>query len=673
MGLMDKIFNLIGYEKAKRTWAVDIQDYEVDLGIPSDESDPDYLDCYSIAVWVYRSVKLIAEQSAGLPLRLFRIDNDKEVFDGKLIELLNRVNPFDTSYNLRLQLAGFMGITGNNYWAYEKDANELYTLRPDRVKIIPSKERKIEGYLYEISGRKISYEPDEVIHFKTFNPYNDYYGLSPLKVGMFPLTVDFWAQQWNKNFFKNSAVPRGLLSTDQELDPKQAKRLRLQWEKVYRGTKRAHRVAVLGKGAKWQDVMKSSKDMDFVMQRKMNREEIIGIYGVPPVLVGIFEYANYANSKEQIKIFWEHTMIPFLKLLESTYDEQLIPKIQKGLYSKHDLSNIDTLKENEFIKSKTAQSLASSIMTINEVRQRLYDLPEVDWGDEPIPKGAPAMGGLSINIPESKEKPKSQLIEAQIVNDKRMSDEDIARWGLHEKRLTKHEASFQDLMKEFFKKQERRILRNFDQLTQKTFVKMTEEEISAVFDLINEIEVLKKEGAKGIAKLLQTAGGESLLELGIDIDFELKPAVEKWVNAKVLKLAGNVNETTKRKIKRTLIQGIEEGQTIEDMRKGIQGVFTQATTSRARTIARTETNSVINRGTIEAWKQSEIVEQKVWLTAPGAETPRHELVPGLNGQTVGLNDFFNVQGEMLDSPGDPSGSPENVINCRCAMISKIKE
>ena len=36
-----------------------------------------------------------------------------------------------------------------------------------------------------------------------------------------------------------------------------------------------------------------------------------------------------------------------------------------------------------------------------------------------------------------------------------------------------------------------------------------------------------------------------------------------------------------------------------------------------------------------------------------------------DGQTVGLNDTFEVGGESLTGPGDPAGSDENTINCRC--------
>jgi len=43
----------------------------------------------------------------------------------------------------------------------------------------------------------------------------------------------------------------------------------------------------------------NQKDMDFIQQKKMSREEICSVFKVPPALIGLFEYANYANAREQ--------------------------------------------------------------------------------------------------------------------------------------------------------------------------------------------------------------------------------------------------------------------------------------------------------------------------------------------------------------------------------------
>jgi uncharacterized protein with gpF-like domain len=56
--------------------------------------------------------------------------------------------------------------------------------------------------------------------------------------------------------------------------------------------------------------------------------------------------------------------------------------------------------------------------------------------------------------------------------------------------------------------------------------------------------------------------------------------------------------------------------------------------------------------------------RKEWMHIPAARVPRltHMLA---NGQTQKVEEPFHVGGEDLMYPRDPSGSPENTINCHC--------
>jgi hypothetical protein len=63
---------------------------------------------------------------------------------------------------------------------------------------------------------------------------------------------------------------------------------------------------------------------------------------------------------------------------------------------------------------------------------------------------------------------------------------------------------------------------------------------------------------------------------------------------------------------------------------------------------------------------------KRWLTAPGADSPRHDLVPDLDGQTRGLDEPFDVNGYPGDYPGDPDLPPEESIACRCTCVFEEK-
>jgi len=94
--------------------------------------------------------------------------------------------------------------------------------------------------------------------------------------------------------------------------------------------------------------------------------------------------------------------------------------------------------------------------------------------------------------------------------------------------------------------------------------------------------------------------------------------------------------------------------------------------NRANVIARTETTRAWNAGVLAAAQYYEPPVgpgwMKVWDTdVDGHERPAHKRA---EGQSRRLSDTFQVGGEDLRFPGDPAGSPANVINCRCEMTIK---
>ena len=92
--------------------------------------------------------------------------------------------------------------------------------------------------------------------------------------------------------------------------------------------------------------------------------------------------------------------------------------------------------------------------------------------------------------------------------------------------------------------------------------------------------------------------------------------------------------------------------------------------ARARTIAVTEVNRAFGFGglahglTVSQRFPDQII-RKVWDSKEDSRVrAAHD---DADGQTVGINEPFIVGFEALMAPGDPSGSPWNVINCRCRM------
>jgi hypothetical protein len=74
---------------------------------------------------------------------------------------------------------------------------------------------------------------------------------------------------------------------------------------------------------------------------------------------------------------------------------------------------------------------------------------------------------------------------------------------------------------------------------------------------------------------------------------------------------------------------------------------------------------------LEAWRQSEVVEAKVWMSALIPNRTR-ETHAEAHGQTVPLDGDFLVGGGQGPHPG-AIGLAEEDINCLCTMDAVLRE
>lgn len=144
--------------------------------------------------------------------------------------------------------------------------------------------------------------------------------------------------------------------------------------------------------------------------------------------------------------------------------------------------------------------------------------------------------------------------------------------------------------------------------------------------------------------------------------------------AQLEKVASNItaiSETTRENVRGVIMGAYESGLSVQDAASAIRDYAPAISESRSVLIARTEFVGLVNGGSVAA---TQVVQEatdstyyKQWMTAPGAEYPRHEDYDGLDGQTVPLDGVFDVGGELLAYPGDPDGDPSEVCNCRCDL------
>lgn len=127
----------------------------------------------------------------------------------------------------------------------------------------------------------------------------------------------------------------------------------------------------------------------------------------------------------------------------------------------------------------------------------------------------------------------------------------------------------------------------------------------------------------------------------------------------------SISDTTRGRIIGAVAQGFADGLGQDGVAGYILDLVPGIATERAALIARTETHGAANYGAFSAAEETGLELDKEWIAAEDDRTRQSH--QDANGQVVPMESPFDIGGEAMMYPGDPSGSAENVCNCRCTV------
>jgi HK97 family phage portal protein len=284
---------------------------------------------------LYRSVRMIAEAAASVPLLLYQ--GTEEIAEHPLLGLLARPNPASSAPDLLEACYGFLLVSGNAYLeavAVGGAVRELHTLRPDRIKVVPGPDGWPEAFDYTADGRTQRIAGEAVpgvarmLHIKLFHPLSDHYGLSPIEAAASAIDIHNTASRWNKALLDNSARPSGALvytARDGNLTVEQYDRLKAELEQGFQGAAKAGRPLLLEGGLDWKSMSLTPRDMDFIEAKHVAAREIALALGVPPMLLGIPGDNTYSNYQEATRSFWRATVLPLVNRTAKSLSAWLAP------------------------------------------------------------------------------------------------------------------------------------------------------------------------------------------------------------------------------------------------------------------------------------------------------------------------------------------------------------
>jgi len=231
-------------------------------------------------------------------------------------------------------------------------------------------------------------------------PYS-VYGFSPVQSIQQVLEVLIQGTRYNKDLYKNNAVPDILLSIP-KLPKDQLKKLKRTWNNNYKG--KPHQVGFIN----WaiEDMYKlaeSNRDLEWLNGQQWYFKIVFGVFGVSPTEAGFFENANKSNDEGQARVTVRNALKPYMHLLENMHTKRTLTEIFQD--ENHGLKFKFCPKDqvNEQIEfEQNMQEIDHGALTINEYRKAKGKEP-VEWGDENPKQSSNPMGDMFGNQPNNQE------------------------------------------------------------------------------------------------------------------------------------------------------------------------------------------------------------------------------------------------------------------------------
>jgi phage portal protein BeeE len=174
-------------------------------------------------------------------------------------------------------------------------------------------------------------DPSAVIWLRDIDPSNPYgRGAGVAESLGDELETDEYAAKYLKAWFFNNATPSMLVSFETNATTKQLEEARDKWEQSHRGVHNAHRAHFAAGKMNAVKLDTSFRDQQLLELRRMHRDTVIQVFGVPPEAVGVIENSNRATIDGAGYMYAIGVEHPRCEFLRSELAHQLLPKFKGG-------------------------------------------------------------------------------------------------------------------------------------------------------------------------------------------------------------------------------------------------------------------------------------------------------------------------------------------------------
>lgn len=336
---------------------------------------------YEESIFVHGALKVKGTAAASVPLVIWRdASQESEPVDeaDDFVRLFKKPNALMSAGKFWKAHLLHLALDGENFWMLT-DKEGRPALPPE----IPASIWPIRGAHVEVNKRMPNGVPSEwkytghdgkpriwpaeaIVHFSEYDPNDMTRGLGTVQVLARTMDLMFQAERYSSGALRNGGDPGGFISYKKSVGTQADKeRLEMSVDDLFHNPENKGRHIVLDEDATYTANKLSPKDMEYHQLWVECRTTILGMLGVPPPCVGVYENATYNNLREAKYDMWIGGLgvLTFLTVAEGDMDADFWPRYPNEVsryVARFEVDNVEALKHLNIEKLKEARELVRS-------------------------------------------------------------------------------------------------------------------------------------------------------------------------------------------------------------------------------------------------------------------------------------------------------------------------
>jgi HK97 family phage portal protein len=309
---------------------------------------------------VYRAISILSTAIKQVGVHIYRDDEKLESTPLWIKQPDDKI----TRAEFMARTVNSIALAGNCFWLVSRNARgetvKLEVLNPFDMLIQSDDYGNLLGYTYRGT---IEYSIRDIQHLKALSVPGNLYGLGPIQSCQPELLAIKDTRDYAATWFTDSAIPSGVLKSDQMLSPDQATAAKNAWNTTA-GAKNG--VAVLGNGLTYMPMYLNPKDAQFLENQAFGVQQVARLFGIPSqmLIVESGSSMTYSNVESEQIAFTRYTLSQYYVEIEAAMSS-LLPRGTEARM------NIDALLRADTLTRYQAHQIAlgAGFKTLDEVRR----------------------------------------------------------------------------------------------------------------------------------------------------------------------------------------------------------------------------------------------------------------------------------------------------------------